>query len=178
MSTLLDQGQILQRLFDEQNNRLRVHAETEVVLPNDLALSINHADDNIAIGKDGNLLDINSDGSINVNVQNTLATNPVTFYYNEVSEVAANTLTEVNKFIAVGSCLLKRIVASGDNVATYQIEVNNLVLAKKRTFFGNSLDIELFFENGISLNANDEVSIKVVHNRPSNGSFNATVFIQ
>lgn len=61
--SLLDQPQIIQRVMDGANDRLRVDA---VISPDGHDLEINYADDSIAIGDPAsdNVLAINDDGSI------------------------------------------------------------------------------------------------------------------
>lgn len=66
----LDFSQIIQKAYDEVQNRLRVDAEisASIIAPPGLEVSIAAADDNIAIrnSTNSNELLINSDGSINV----------------------------------------------------------------------------------------------------------------
>lgn len=65
--TALDQNQILQRVFDEDKDQLRVDATVTATIGE---VIINAEDSNIAI-KDpvsGNILKVESDGSIDVNV--------------------------------------------------------------------------------------------------------------
>lgn len=69
MPTNLDFSQVIQRAYDEPNNRLRVDAAATIVTPPALEVSINSADDNIAIrnSTNSNELLINSDGSVTAN---------------------------------------------------------------------------------------------------------------
>lgn len=70
MSTNLDFNQVIQRAYDEAANRIRVDAEltASIIAPPGLEVSIQAADDNIAIRNSTNNdeLFINPDGSINV----------------------------------------------------------------------------------------------------------------
>ncbi len=70
MPTNLDFSQVIQRAYDEANNRLRVDAEisASIIAPPGLEVSISSDDDNIAIRNtsNNNELLINPDGSINV----------------------------------------------------------------------------------------------------------------
>jgi len=72
--TLLDQNQILQRSFDQANDRLRVDASVTATIAGPFAVEIQSSNDNIAIrnSSNSNELLINADGSINANIEGTL----------------------------------------------------------------------------------------------------------
>lgn len=71
MSSDLDQQQIIQQLYDETQNRLRVDCQltSSIITPPGLEVAISSVDDNIAIRNtgNGNELLINANGSINNN---------------------------------------------------------------------------------------------------------------
>lgn len=74
MSTNLDYSQVIQNVYDETENRLRVDADITAVIPGGIQVNINSVDDSIAIADStGNPLKINSDGSINVNSATTIS---------------------------------------------------------------------------------------------------------
>lgn len=136
--------------------------------------------DNIAIhDSQGDELAINPDGSINVSVTSS---NPGTIksFYNEVTSVATAILTPINTYTApVGKIsYLQQVEISGTNIAEYTIEINSIIKAKKRTYFGSNLDIEFIFalgSIGLPLIVGDIITIKVIHNRPNLGDFDARI---
>ena len=136
--------------------------------------------DNIAIhDSGGNELNINPDGSINVNITTS---NPGTVrsIYNEISSVATSVLSTIATYTAPSgsNSFLQKIEISGTNIAEYRILINSSVVDKKRTYFGGSLDAEFVFAitgTGLDLAVGDVVTIKVIHNRPTVGDFNARI---
>jgi len=68
----LDANQVLQGAYDEANGRLRTDS-TATIVNADIDVQLDSADDNVAIASpDGDFLEINADGSINVNVSGTV----------------------------------------------------------------------------------------------------------
>lgn len=136
--------------------------------------------DNIAIQDSaGDELNINPDGSINVNV---VTSNIGTFRspYAEVTSVASSVLTTIQTYTvpALVNAFLQKIEVSGTNIAEYRVEVNAVIKAKKRTYFGSSLNTEFIFADtgaGLPLVPGDIVTIKVIHIRPMVGDFNSRV---
>jgi hypothetical protein len=61
----LDSGQVLQHAYDENTQSLRVNTEATVTV-GDFNVAIDHADDSIKVGDGTDILEINSDGSVNV----------------------------------------------------------------------------------------------------------------
>ena len=69
MPTLLDQQQVIQAVYDEALNRLRVDIGANITLGGDLEVAIDAADgDNIAISDGTNTMVVNPNGSIDVNI--------------------------------------------------------------------------------------------------------------
>lgn len=69
MPTLLDSNQVIQAVYDEALNRLRVDIGANITLGGDLEVAIDAADgDNIAISDGTNTMSVNADGSIDVNI--------------------------------------------------------------------------------------------------------------
>ncbi len=85
-----DGQQVLQYAFDDSTGRLRTDA---VISPSGADLQIDASDDSIAIGdrNTGNLLQVNSDGTVNVNTNNVLVNKPFDYlnaaYPNPTTEV-------------------------------------------------------------------------------------------
>lgn len=152
----------------------------DVNIINPLSVEIDAGDgDNIAISDGTNTLSVNTDGSINVKVSDTLGT--LISSFSEITSVASSTTTDINSYtVPIGKTgFLQKVYLSGTNIAEYEILINGIVQEKTRTWFGNSLNEELDFsdysKNGIPLIAGDIVKARVTHNRPSVGDFNARI---
>lgn len=130
------------------------------------AVQITDGTDNLAI---------NSDGSINVAITGGGLT---TVTYNEVTSVASGILTTVCSYTATSSVRLRKVLASGTNIASYEVQLNGVTLAKKYTNFGGPMDVDFDFEDGRSIVATNIVTLKILHSRPGTGNFNATIITQ
>jgi hypothetical protein len=198
LNTKLDANQVLRRAYDEPNNRLRVDALVTATIGTVSVLIDAASGDNISISDGTHTLEINPDGSINV-VATDLDIRNLTFLqdkvdvsgssisildnktlvntYASVSSIASGALTTIlTKNVSVPSKLMF-CSASGENIAKYDILLNGNVLSSSRTYFGNSLNVNFNFDKGISLINGDVVTVRVIHNRPSPGDFNANVLI-
>lgn len=132
--------------------------------------------DNVAIhDSQGDELAINPDGSINVNITQS---NPGVLknVYNEVSAVAASTLTTITTYtVPLGKTgLLVLVESSGTNIAEFSVEINSTVQAKRRTYYGSNLDTVFEFNN-LPLAAGDIILARVKHFRPDFGDFNSRI---
>lgn len=146
----------------------------DVNVLNDIEIEIDAADgDNIAISDGTNTLDINPDGSISVNVLNT-ATDNLDVIYDEVTSVGTSILTTINSHTAIVDQKLDSISVSGTNTAMYEVVLNASVIEKKRTYFGGNLNCEFNLE-GLDLSIGDIILVRVIHERPNVGDFNATI---
>jgi hypothetical protein len=67
---------------------------------------------------------------------------------------------------------------SGTNIATYTILVNGITKVKLRTYFGGSLNEMVSFDVGMRIDIGDTITVKVIHERPMVGDFNATLFTE
>lgn len=133
-------------------------------------------------GTNGNFLEPNTDGSINVVIENAPTSNSqVVSTYNEIVSVASGmTTTIVTYTVPVGKeAVLQRCPVSGDNIARYDLLINNVVQDTVRTMFGADLtqlfDFTSGNDSGLVLNAGDVVKIQVLHNRPSLGMFESRI---
>lgn len=136
--------------------------------------------DIIRIGDGEDELEINPDGSINVNVINSLPDGTqLLSIYNEISSVATNLTTNILSYtIPMGSTAeLEDVNVSGDNIAKYELLVNGNVVDKKRTYFGGNLNEVFDFKNSIVLVAGDIITVRVNHIRPDLGDFNARLMV-
>ena len=153
----------------------------------ELEVALNHKDgdpdsgdiaDSVRIGDGEDELEVNSDGSINtVSVLGPGVSRKSAF--NEISSVPSATLTPVLTYTVPVNTIakLETINVSGTNIATYTVTINSIVVDKKRTYFGASLNEVFNFDKTISLNSGDVVVIAVEHIRPSFGDFNARLSV-
>lgn len=171
--TELDQNQILQRVFEESYDRLRVDAEVTATIGTVECIIDANSGDNISISDGANNLSINPDGSINVKV-NAISSENLKTNYNEITDIASGVSSSIINFTPGVNIKILGINVSGTNIATYEVLKNLSIVDKKYTYFGNSLSTE-FNLNGLLINSGQNIKINVVHNRPSNGNFNATI---
>lgn len=102
--------------------------------------------------------------------------------FNGISSVGSNILTTIITYIVPTdiTTYLTSVEYSGDNIAVYEIYINNTLSARQRTNFGTSLNgifsfIPLDDEWGYQLNTGDLLEIKVIHERPYVGDFEARI---
>lgn len=122
---------------------------------------------------DGDELEINPDGSLNVNVVNAVTNNSnQRNTYAQASSVASGIETTVVTYVVpmgIVAGFLQRISVSGENVARYQVFINGVVTDTRRTYYGS--DLSQYFEyataqtDGAKLLPGDTVTVKVLHNR-------------
>lgn len=181
--TSLDYSQVIRQSFDEVNDRLRVDASVSVVLGT-VEVVIDAANDSIKIGDgDGDFLDINPDGSINVNIVSTGVTRNTINTYNEITSIASGSETTISTYTApVGkTTYITRIEATGTNIAQYQVYKNLSVISKFYTNFGSDLSTTFEYMTGIGdfpglkVNVGDVITIKVLHSRAAAGDFAARI---
>lgn len=144
------------------------------VVGGELQIEISAADgDNIAISDGTDTLDVNADGSINVNVLPN-GTGNIVNTYNEVTAVASGVLTTIETYTATGTAFLQKSIVSGTNIARFDVLLNGNVIDRQRTYFGGNLNIDFDFTN-LPLVFGDVVTVRVIHNRPTTGDFNARI---
>jgi hypothetical protein len=135
----------------------------------------------VRINDGTNDLKVNSDGSINVVVENSPDEPGLTFKYNEVTSVASGVTTNLISYTAPsGGSRISRIDVSGENVALFTLMVNGSTIMVKRTWWMEFNQCFVFDPNteGLKLNAGDTVLVTVLHNRPDLANFEATILIQ
>jgi len=100
-------------------------------------------------------------------------------FYNEVTSVATSVITTVITYTvpAVSYAKLNTIDVSGTNIAQFQVEINTVVIDKKRTYFSGPFNEVFNFDSSISLIAGDIVRVRVLHTRPFVGDFNARLTV-
>lgn len=181
----LDQEQIIQRVFDESTDKLRVDSSISVTsITGDVTVDIDAATgDNIALAnEDGStkvtVTTIGSKNGLDVNVISQSEDSFVTNSYNEITSLPAASLTTILSTTALVPSRLLLSEVSGTNIAEYTVEINSVVIAKARTYFGSSLNHNFDFKEGLNLIANDVVRVRVIHNRPELGDFNARLEVK
>lgn len=192
--SLLDQTQIIQRVFDGTSDRLRVDAAVSLDVGT-LDVAINATDDSIRI-YDSNAAAITlgqktkaqsipvvfpSDQTISTTIPanstfGVLESGTVDTAFAEAFTVGNSILTTVTSYSAVQPTRLKMVEVSGTNIATYTVNVNGTPIHKKRTFFGN-LDNNFQFSKGFAVDSGDVITIKVLHNQSDPGDFSAFILV-
>lgn len=166
-----DFPQVLKESYDPLQERIRVDS------------IISDGVDTLIINTDGSLntqitdgtdtLAVNNDGSINVNVVSASATGVEKSLFSTASSVASGVLTTVLTYIVplATDSYAKRIEASGSNIATYEVYVDAVLVARQRTYFGSALNCIFDFGTGIKYTAGTNIQVKIIHQRPTLGDF-------
>lgn len=131
---------------------------------------------------DGDELEINPDGSINVNIVNAQTANVIKNTYNEASAVPSGVETTIVTYIVpliLTSAILQRVSVSGENVGRYQVFVNGVVVDTRRTYYGGEFNTYFEFSigagDGYTLAPGDTVAVKILHDRVFAGNFQARI---
>jgi len=134
------------------------------------------------IGTNGNIIEPNPDGSINVNV--TPSTNPndtvINVFGTAASVVSGSTTTIVQYTVPMNkTAILERSVASGENIGAFSLLINNAVQSVQRTYYAGGFNVTFEFitgqNNGLVLQPGDNVKVTILHNRPYVGNFDARI---
>lgn len=169
------------QLTDGSVNIGTVNAELEVQLSHkDNDPDSGDVHDSVRIGDGVEELEVNPDGSLNVNIVPSNTDTLITTTYNEVASIPGSNLTLIHSYTAPASKLsfLHKIFVSGSNIAKYIIKRNGSVIDQARTYFGGSLNHKFNFSDssrGLLLNVGDVVTVQVEHFRPEVGDFNARI---
>lgn len=180
--TRLDMPQVLNRVFDEDNGLLRTSSQATVVNA-DINVNLDAAGgDNVAIHDEaGHELKVNTDGSLNVNVIST--TNGITKnIFNEITGIVNGISTLLVTYtVPVGKkTVLEKIAVSGSNIAKFEVYINSNKIDVQRTYFSSPLNTTFDYSTGnggYTLSALDNLTITVIHNRPSLGDFEGRIQI-
>jgi hypothetical protein len=132
---------------------------------------------------DNNELNVNADGSINVNIVETpVAGNLVRNIYSEANAVVGGVTTTLVQYVVPGSVtssILYRVSVSGENIAKYTVFWNSTQIDTRRTYYGSSLSEYFEFttgtNNGFTLSPGDTIVVKVIHERPYVGDFEGRI---
>jgi hypothetical protein len=173
------------QLSDGNINIGTVNAEIEVQLSHkDNNPDIGDIADSVQVGDGVDVLQINSDGSINVNiVQSSDGTENVLNIYDEITGIASGSETVIVSFTAISgrSYWLQRAEFTGEQIALYKLYVNNVPIAAKRTHHGSGLSGGFEFvgadQEGLPIDVGDVVELRLLHNRPNTGDFEGRIQI-
>lgn len=123
-------------------------------------------------------------GLVATNVQDaidevvTLMEAPVSLEYEAVNAVASGALTNILSYTASTAVRLMQVDVAGTNIAEYTVVLNGVVIDKKYTMFGAPLTAVFGFSSGIQLAIGDDIDIRVIHDRPALGNFNARILVR
>ena len=111
----------------------------------------------------------------------------------QVLSLPSQTLTPVNDFASISSLAsaslttvisytvpagktfyLRMIEFGGGNIATYDVIIDSIPQARRRTYFGGSLSSEFFFD-ALTVAAGKVIELKVIHGRPMTADFEGRV---
>lgn len=97
--------------------------------------------------------------------------------YQERTSVAMGVTVNVisHTFSLTNDSKIRAISVSGTNIATYEMFIDSVLIEKKRTYFGSSLDAVFDFSQGYRVPIGATLEIKAHHFRPSSADFNATL---
>lgn len=131
---------------------------------------------------DGDELEINPDGSINVNIVNAVTGNVVKNTYGEANAVPPGVETTIVQYMVpliVTSGILQRISVSGTNVGRYKVYVNGVAIDTRRTYYGGSFneyfDYYVNSTDGYTLQPGDLVTVRILHDRVYVGDFEGRI---
>jgi hypothetical protein len=174
------------QLSDGSINIGTVNAELEVQLSHlDNDPDAGDVHDSIRIGDGVETLEINPDGSINVNlVQSPPNQEQSTNTYGEALGVTSGSETLIVSFTASSASKrysLQRAEFTGEQIGLYRLYINGTNIATKRTHHGSGLSGGYEFiggsQEGLFLSTGDVVELKVLHTRPSTGDFEGRIQI-
>lgn len=154
----------------------------DITSDNAAKVRVSHVTDSTRLGDGTNLITSTTSGlktGLDVNILDdtlTVIEKNVINQYEEVTSVANSTLTTVlSKTFSVLSNL-KRVSCSGTNIAEYRVILDGDIISKKRTYLGNSLNVDFIFdEEGLELLPTSVLEIKVIHSRPDLGDFESNI---
>lgn len=183
--TLLSANQVLQNVYDEVLNKLRVDIGATIIA-GALEVSLDAAVDSIKIGNGGQgpYLKINPDGTINVVINDIPSSGSIIVSkYNEILALASNATIIIVSYTVppFKQAVLQRVHFSGENIGRYDLKVNGTTQDTSHTMFGG--DLTGYFEfttgnsSGLVLNAGDLVTVQVNNPRPYTGTYESRIQI-
>jgi hypothetical protein len=153
--------------YDIYSGKFVKNLDVELSIPPGTSLGITD--------QDGDNLEINNDGSINVNVVSTGQV--LKSYFFETAPVATGITATVCSYTPVDDVYLQKVEFSGTNIASFELYVNDVITDKKLTYFSGNMEGVFNFNQGLNIPAGEEIKVLVYHNRPDPGIFNARIQI-
>jgi hypothetical protein len=162
-------------MVDECGNRINDNNPFPVAFDGTVSIGDVHI---IGRSPDNNEMDVNSDGSINVNIVTSSDTPGLILNYNEITSVASGIETTIITVTSPPSGhRVEKIDVSGDNIGQYKVYVNGSPILTKRSWwteFNQTFNFENF-PNGLVLTSGQNLTVTITHSSPNLGSFEATV---
>lgn len=131
---------------------------------------------------DGDQLEVNPDGSINVNIISATSNSLIKNTYGTASAVPSGIETTIVSYMVpliLTSALLQRISVSGENVGRYRIYLNGTPIDTRRTYYGGSFNECFEFStgtgDGYKLIPGDIIAVKILHDRIYVGNFESRI---
>lgn len=127
----------------------------------------------------------NDDGSINVKAEivDSISVNKETTNVFGQSLLLASGADDIIVSYIVPlakTFFLQAVEYGGQNIATYEVLVDGIVVARKRTWFNGTLsdafDFESYGNQGLELSAGQEIELKVYNFRPDAADFEGRIF--
>jgi hypothetical protein len=182
----LSQENVLRDVHDPVTQSLRTTASATIVSPPAFNVVISHTDDSIRIG-DGTQIFTGGTKAASASIPVTLSSEDklkldrIDSFANLRSgaytgSVAAAINTTIFTYtVPVGKKLrVSTVEAGGSNIAQFSVLVNGSDFGRKRTYFGSQLYLN-FDLYSYEIAASGTISVDVIHNRPSVGTFEAWV---
>lgn len=152
------------------------NAEIDVDLNHKIQPNGTH--DSVRVGDGVEELAVNPDGSINVNiVDSVIIPEVVVPTFASITGVLKDVVTTIVSYTApIGKkTFLQMVEYGGGNTGKFWVEINNVAQRTGRTYFGGQLkdvfDYDAYSENGLELTPGDIVKLQVEHYRPASGDF-------
>ncbi len=100
------------------------------------------------------------------------------YYSTALAVPSGGSVDVVTHTVPIGKTLsVLRAEFSGNNIANYELKINGIVVAKKRTWFGTDISGSMVFDGvGLKAIAGDIVKLTVENFRPDIGDFEARIF--
>jgi hypothetical protein len=166
------------QLSDGAINIGTVNAEIETQLSHlDNDPDVGDVHDSVRVGDGEDQLQIFPDGSIGVNILESDSNKRALNIYGEVTNVVAGVETTICTFTAGPGkkYRLQRAQFTGENIALYNVYINNVAIATSRTHHGSGLSDSIEFiggsVEGIEVLTDDVVELRTTHIRPSTANF-------
>lgn len=175
--------------YVDETNPLPVELTNSVA---NLSVQLTHLDnspnpgdvhDSVRIGDGTNEVSVNNDGSINVNIVESVSvsTPGLTINHQESSTVPAGVETTLITLVAPPTGLrITKICVSGENWAIFRAKIDGQTISLKRTN-ATFLNAEMVFDDvrrGLLLTSGQILTVTVLHSRPNASDFEATVMSQ